>query len=51
MAANRTFLLLTVIYMPYATGESVGITEERHVNGPWLMFPGTPFAHIMIPGQ
>lgn len=46
-----TATLLTVVYMPYATGESVGITEERHFNGPWLMFPGTPFAHIMIPGQ
>ncbi len=46
-----TALPLTVIYMPYATGDSIGITEARHFDRPWLMYPGTPFAHVMIPGQ
>lgn len=46
-----TAVSLTVVYMPYATGEKVGVTEERQFNRPWLMYPGTPFAHIMIPGQ
>ena len=46
-----TAMLLTVIYMPYATGEAIGITEERQFERPWLMYPGTAFAHVMIPGQ
>ncbi len=46
-----TAMLLTVIYMPYATGDAIGITEERQFDRPWLMYPGTAFAHVMIPGQ
>lgn len=46
-----TAMLLTVIYMPYATGESIGISEERQFDRPWLMYAGTAFAHVMIPGQ
>ena len=46
-----TAVPLTVVYMPYATGASVGITEDRQFNRPWLMLAGTAFAHIMIPGQ
>lgn len=42
---------LTVVYLPFATGSSVGITEEQNSDRPWLMLPGTAFAHIMIPGQ
>jgi hypothetical protein len=44
-------LSMTVVYIPFATGESIGITEERDFHRPWLMYPGTAFAHIMIPGQ
>ena len=44
-------LSLTVVYVPYATGASIGITEERDFHRPWLMLAGTAFAHIMIPGQ
>ena len=40
--------LLTVLYIPYATPESVGITAQPRAEGPWLMFPGKPWAHIMI---
>ncbi|WP_239541183.1 hypothetical protein [Cryomorpha ignava] len=38
-----------VIYMPFATPESTGISDKPSVAGmPWLMDPGTPRAHIMI---
>jgi hypothetical protein len=37
-----------VIYVPYATTESTGLTTEPRDNAPWLMMPGTPGAHIMI---
>ncbi|MDH3734579.1 MAG: hypothetical protein OEU54_13705 [Gemmatimonadota bacterium] len=44
-SANR----LTVIYVPYATAEELGLPSAR-AEGPWIMFPGSPTAHIMIPG-
>lgn len=44
-------LLNTVVFVPFATGESLGISEERSFDRPWLMNAGTAFAHIMIPGQ
>ncbi len=44
-------LSLTVVYVPFATGDSIGFTEERDFHRPWLMLSGTAFAHIMIPGQ
>ncbi len=44
-------LLNTVVFVPFATGESLGIVEERSFNRPWLMNAGTAFAHIMIPRQ
>lgn len=46
-----TAVPLTVVYVPFSTGESIGVTEERQFNRPWLMLAGTAFAHIMIPGQ
>lgn len=36
-----------VIYTPYATPESTGLTTKSG-NEPWLMYPGTAGAHIMI---
>ena len=44
-------LLNTVVFVPFATGESIGISEERNFERPWLMNAGTAFAHIMIPGK
>ncbi len=35
------------IYTPGATPESTGLSTTPS-GGPWLMFPGTPGAHIMI---
>ena len=38
-----------VIYIPYATVSSTGLPEKATANGmPWIMFPGTHAAHIMI---
>jgi hypothetical protein len=36
------------IYTPGATPESTGLSTQPSAGGPWLMFPGTPGAHIMI---
>lgn len=36
-----------VIYTPYATPESTGLTTKSGTE-PWLMYPGTAGAHIMI---
>lgn len=42
--------LLAVIYVPNATPESSGISAQPRQDGPWLMFPGTLKAHIMMVG-
>ncbi len=45
-----TLRRLTVMYVPFATAADTGLPEEGSAGGPWLMFPGRPTAHIMIPG-
>jgi hypothetical protein len=37
-----------VIYVPFATPESTGLSTKPAENAPWLMYPGTAGAHIMI---
>ncbi|HKV73435.1 MAG TPA: hypothetical protein VJN95_02885 [Gemmatimonadales bacterium] len=37
-----------VVYTPYATEESSGLSTIPLAGGPWLMYPGKPWAHIMI---
>jgi hypothetical protein len=37
-----------VIYTPYATPESTGLSTKSSEGAPWLMSPGTAGAHIMI---
>jgi len=38
-----------VVYTPWATPESTGLSTQPTAPGaPWLMFPGTAGAHIMI---
>ena len=37
-----------VIYVPFATPESTGLSTKPNAGGPWLMYPGTAGAHIMI---
>jgi hypothetical protein len=39
---------LHVVYIPYATQQSTGLTTDALRGTPWLMFPGKPWAHIMI---
>ena len=36
-----------VVYTPYATPESTGLSTTAS-SAPWLMYPGTAGAHIMI---
>ncbi len=44
-------LALTIIHVPYATTESTGFSSEIDNFRPWLMWEGTPHAHIMVPGH
>jgi hypothetical protein len=37
-----------VVYIPYATPESSGLSASPGGGLPWLMYPGKPWAHIMI---
>jgi hypothetical protein len=37
-----------VVYIPYATAESTGLSTKPKRGEPWLMDAGTPGAHIMI---
>ncbi len=38
-----------VVYIPFATQETTGLSLKPNAPGhPWLMFPGTAGAHIMI---
>jgi hypothetical protein len=41
---NRLF----VTYIPYATSTSTGLSAKPSDKLPWIMFPGTPKAHIMF---
>ncbi|HVZ48406.1 MAG TPA: hypothetical protein VG916_06465 [Gemmatimonadaceae bacterium] len=42
---------LAVIYVPFATAESTGLSPVPNPDGPWLMLPGTAKAHIMLMGK
>ena len=42
---------LMAVYLPNATAESTGLSTEVSHFRPWLMWAGTPLAHIMLPGQ
>jgi hypothetical protein len=37
-----------VIYVPFATAQSTGLSTKPSEGAPWLMAPGTAGAHIMI---
>jgi hypothetical protein len=37
-----------VIYIPFATPQSTGLSTKASESAPWLMYPGTAGAHIMI---
>jgi hypothetical protein len=43
---------LFVVYTPFATAESLGVTTMPQRGVPWMMHPGAPNAHIMfVPGM
>ena len=42
---------IMVVFVPGATSESTGLSSEPDNYRPWLMWAGTPGAHIMMPGQ
>ena len=42
---------LAVVYMPFATTEDTGISAVPQKSGPWMMFPGTAKAHLMLVGS
>lgn len=42
---------LYVVYTPYATHATTGISETPVEGGPWIMNPGKPWAHLMIAPQ
>jgi hypothetical protein len=39
---------LYVVYIPYATAATTGLSATPIRGAPWVMFPGTPKAHIMF---
>ncbi len=39
---------LFVVYVPFATEQSTGLSSTPSDKGPWLMLGGTPKAHIMF---
>ena len=39
---------LYVVYIPFATETSTGLSARPMEGIPWIMFPGTPKAHIMF---
>ena len=47
-ATIRSPSYLDVVYMPGATTKSTGLTTDALRGTPWLMYPGKPWAHIMI---
>lgn len=49
-AVSHTSTLL-IIYMPFATGRTTGLSEHPNDYGPWLMYPGSYKAHMMLMGE
>ncbi len=49
--SQDTAIWHTFIGMPNFTAEQVGLPNNRDAGGAWLMFEGTPEAHIMLPGR
>ncbi len=39
---------MQVVYIPYATAESTGLPARPGAGLPWIMYPGKPWAHIML---
>ena len=39
---------LFMVYVPFATAKSMGLSATPVEGGPWIMDPGTPKAHLMF---
>ena len=48
---RKNAVSLSFVYVPNATTESTGLSTEVDHYRPWLMWAGTPLAHIMLPGE
>lgn len=40
-----------IVFLPNATSASSGLPDKMDYYRPWLMWAGTPFAHVMVPGK
>jgi hypothetical protein len=40
---------LAVVYVPDMDADALGLPTRPDGDSPWLMLPGTPWAHVMIP--
>lgn len=50
-SSAHTALPIVDVYLPNATPESTGLSAEPNNYRPWLMWAGTPVAHVMLPGK
>lgn len=41
--------VLWIMFLPNAKAESLGLPTKQANGSPWMMFSGTPRAHVMIP--
>jgi hypothetical protein len=41
--------ILWILHLPNATAESLGLPTKPGQGSPWMMFSGTPRAHVMLP--
>lgn len=48
---QKAAIALMSVAVPNATAESTGLSTEMNHFRPWLMWAGTPLAHVMLPGQ
>jgi hypothetical protein len=49
--SQDTAIWHTFIGMPNHTAAEMGLPNNRDAGGAWLMFEGTPEAHVMINGR
>ena len=48
---QKSAISLMSVAVPNATAESTGLSTELNHFRPWLMWAGTPLAHVMLPGH
>lgn len=50
-ASQDSALPHMIVFLPNATEASTGLSAKLDYVHPWLMWAGTPVAHVMIPGK